>query len=414
MNYEEALRYIHETPKFSRELGNRLLKKLLGCLENPQEGLRFIHIAGTNGKGSAAAMLAEILRCSGFRTGLFTSPYIERFNERIRVDGAEIPDTELARIITRLRDTIEKADAPVSEFALDTAAAFCYFQACGCDVVVLETGLGGRLDATNVIRENLVTILTSIGLDHTQYLGETIQEITAEKCGIFKPGCPVVTAPRQTAEAIAVIRRRAAEMGILLYETEPAEKVSGGVCIRGTVYPLGLQGSFQADNAATAVEAVRVLRKRGMNIPESAVRRGLAQVKHMARFERFGDKVILDGCHNVQAAVELCSSLSELERPVYLCTAMMEDKDYQGCARILARAAAGVVATQLEMPRCCPAALLAQAFMACGIPAAAEASPEAALEKALALAGKEGVVCICGSLFLAGRLRPLLRKNIEI
>ena len=181
MNYEETLIYIHNTPKFARTLGNDLLKKLLKKLGNPQKDLKFIHIAGTNGKGSAAVMLSQILINCGLKVGLYTSPYIERFNERIRINGEEIPDDILADIATRIRETIEKYDTPVSEFALDTAIAFEYFKSQKCDIVVLETGLGGRLDATNVIDKSIVSVIMSIGFDHTQYLGETIEEITAEK-----------------------------------------------------------------------------------------------------------------------------------------------------------------------------------------------------------------------------------------
>ena len=207
MNYTETINYIHNTPKFSRVLGNDLLRKLLDKLGNPQKDLKFIHIAGTNGKGSAAIMLAQILTLSGYKTGLFTSPYIEVFNERIKVDGEIIDNKSLAEITTKIRNTIETYDTPVSEFALDTAIAFEYFKKQNCDIVVLETGLGGRLDATNVIDNAILTILMSIGLDHTQYLGETIEEITAEKCGIIKENNKVIVYPIQETGAKCVIEK---------------------------------------------------------------------------------------------------------------------------------------------------------------------------------------------------------------
>ncbi|MGN1092497.1 MAG: bifunctional folylpolyglutamate synthase/dihydrofolate synthase, partial [Monoglobaceae bacterium] len=192
MDYRESLNYIHKTPKFARVLGNDMLKKLLFHLGDPQKNLKFIHIAGTNGKGSYAVMMAEILKNSGYRVGLYTSPYIERFNERIQINGGQISDEALAEAATLVKQVIETNDAPVSEFALDTAIAFYYFNKHNCDIIVLETGLGGRIDATNVIDTAVLSVIMSIGYDHTQYLGNTIEEITYEKCGIIKPNGNVI------------------------------------------------------------------------------------------------------------------------------------------------------------------------------------------------------------------------------
>lgn len=410
MNYEETLSYIHNTPKFSRELGNKMLKKLLSHLGNPQERLRFIHIAGTNGKGSVASMLAEIFRCGGYCTGLFTSPYIERFNERIRVNGIEISDEALAETVTRVRHAIETFQAPVSEFALDTAVAFLYFEQCGCDLVVLETGLGGRLDATNVIDKSLVTILTAIGMDHMQYLGDSLEEITREKCGIIKPGCPVVVSPGQPEIVRQVIGKCAEELGSEVYFSSPATPISGGFLFKAMYYRLGLSGEFQAENAAVVMNALPLLARQGFVVLENEVRQGLLQVKHSARFERFGERVILDGGHNAQGAKALCQSLKALHKPIYLCMAMMEDKDYSACVKILSEVASSVVTTRVDMPRCCPAEKLAQEFSSHGILVTVMPEPEMALKTSLDLAKEDGIVCICGSLFLAGQLRPLLRK----
>lgn len=410
MDYKETIAYIHAMPKFSRKLGNTMLRRLLECLGNPQDELRFIHIAGTNGKGSVAAMLAKILSCAGFKTGLFTSPYIERFNERIRIGDQQISDTELSEIVTGIRNVIEKEKTEISEFALDTAVAFCYFAKEKCDLVVLETGLGGRLDATNVISKNLVTVLTAIGLDHTQYLGDTIEKITAEKCGIFKPGCPVVSSPGQEVEVCRVIRQYADEKNVPLFFAAMPEWEDQKVLYGGHIYQLGLEGTFQAENAAVVIEAVQQLRKQGFIISEEALRRGLAETKHVARFERFGGNIILDGGHNPQAAEKLCESLRQLKKPVYFCTAMMEDKDYIHCAEIFAEIAAGAITTQIDMPRCCHAQNLAFAFEKYGVRAIPVTDPEKAVLKALKMAEKNGIVCICGSLYLAGNLRPFLKK----
>ncbi len=203
MNYDETIEYIHSTPKFARVLGNTLLRRLLSKMDNPQKKLKFIHIAGTNGKGSCAVMLAEILKLCGLRTGLFTSPYIIRFNERIRVNGEQIPDARLAETASEIKNIIDENNVPVSEFALDTAIAFKYFADEKCDIVILETGLGGRLDATNVIASPIVSIIMSVGFDHMQYLGNTISAITTEKCGIIKNNRPVVVYPDLPDEALA-------------------------------------------------------------------------------------------------------------------------------------------------------------------------------------------------------------------
>lgn len=388
-----------------------MLEKLLVHLGNPQNHLRIVHIAGTNGKGSTAAMLAEILKSAGYRCGLFMSPYIERFNERIRINGEEIPDEELAEIITTLKDTIERYDAPVSEFALDTAAAFCWFSRQKCDFVVLETGLGGRLDATNVIKNPLVTVLTAIGMDHMQYLGNSLEEIAGEKCGIIKNGCPVVSYPLQEKSVQNVIVNRAKELNAPLFVAKEPVFVNHKICYEEKEYELGLSGEFQAYNAATVLATINVLKKNEISISDDAVEEGLKNAKNMARFEWFGNQIVLDGGHNVPAAKVLSQSLKQLDRPIYLCVAMMEDKDWEGFLKELAPVAEGVVVTQISMPRCCLAETLAAFLKKQNIVTEVEIDPFLAIEKAKTMAGEDGVVCICGSLYLAGEVRPYLNHN---
>ncbi len=387
-----------------------MLEKLLLHLDNPQNNLRIVHIAGTNGKGSTASMLAEILKEAGYCCGLYTSPYIERFNERIRVNGVEIPDAELAEIITNLRNTIERYDAPVSEFALDTAAAFCWFQKQNCDIVVLETGLGGRLDATNIITNPLVTVLTAIGMDHMQYLGDSIEKITAEKCGIIKENSPVVSYPLQEKTALKVIQNHAKEKNCPLFVAEIPERMEEGIVHQGNHYTLGLQGEFQAYNASTVLKTVEVLQELGFSISGDAIYSGLKKAKNMARFERFGERIILDGGHNVPAAKALVSSLKEFHKPIYFCVAMMEDKDYQGYLNELLQIANGAVVTQIPMPRCVTAQKLARNLKVHQLPVEMEEDPYIALKKTIEMAGNDGYVCVCGSLYLAGELRPFLTK----
>ena len=388
-----------------------MLEKLLVHLGNPQNHLRIVHIAGTNGKGSTAAMLAEILKSAGYRCGLFMSPYIERFNERIRINGEEIPDEELAEIITTLKDTIERYDAPVSEFALDTAAAFCWFSRQKCDFVVLETGLGGRLDATNVIKNPLVTVLTAIGMDHMQYLGNSLEEIAGEKCGILKTGCPVVSYPLQEKSVQNVIVNRAKELNAPLFVAKEPVFVNHKICYEEKEYELGLSGEFQAYNAATVLETIGVLKIAGIDISDDAIEEGLENAKNFARFERLWSNIILDGGHNVPAAKALISSLMAENKPLYFCIAMMEDKDWKGFLGEIISVAKGIVFTEVPMPRCCPVNRLSAFIETSKIKTAVEENPFLAIEKAKEMAGEEGVVCICGSLYLAGYVRPYLRDQ---
>ncbi|MBQ6569749.1 MAG: bifunctional folylpolyglutamate synthase/dihydrofolate synthase, partial [Clostridia bacterium] len=244
MNYEETINYIHSIPKFRRPLGNENLARLLGLLGNPQKKLRFVHIAGTNGKGSAAAMTAEILKRAGYKTGLFTSPFIEVFNERICVCGKNIPDNLLIEYTERVKNIMETSGALVSEFAFVTAVAFLYFYEQKCDFVVLEVGMGGSLDATNVIDNSVVSVIMKIALDHTQYLGDTIEEITVEKCGIIKQGGTVIAYPNEK-KTLDIIRAYAQEKHAEL-KIADVRKAEG--------YELSLKGAYQPYNAAVVLE----------------------------------------------------------------------------------------------------------------------------------------------------------------
>ncbi len=413
MDYEESLAYIHSTPKFARILGNDMLRKLLDNMGNPQDSLKFVHIAGTNGKGSAARLISGVLSEAGYKTGLFTSPYIERFNERIRIDGEEIADDELAQETTYVRSVIEEADAPVSEFALDTAIAFDYFSRKGCDIVVLEVGLGGRIDATNVIREAVVSVIMSVSFDHTQYLGNTLEEIAAEKCGIIKQGGDVCVYPKQAEEVWEVIRRTCESMGANLYTAQLPQRTDGGFILGEKKYPLGLKGEYQPYNAATALCVIDVMREKGFDIPEEAVYRAFAESSWPARFEFFGDDTVIDGAHNPDGARALMLSLKSCDRPAVLVVAMMSDKNTAECAAVLSKAADAVVTTQVMMERSLPAEELAELFRECGIgQVTAVKNPASAISQARRLAAdSDALVCICGSLYLAGEARKILREN---
>ncbi len=412
MNYNETIAYIHNTPKLSRHLGNDMLKKLLHFYGNPQNELKFIHIAGTNGKGSTACMLAEILQEAGYRTGLFTSPYLMRFNERIRINGTEIPDNELARITTELRINIEKNNAPVSEFALNTAIALLWFREQKTDIVVWETGLGGRLDATNVIPDKEVAVLTRIGLDHTQYLGNTLTEITAEKCGILTENGVVISYPDQEEEAASAIIREAKEKNNRVVFAVLPQRTDDGMIYRGTSYKIGLPGEYQRMNAATALETVFALREKGYSISEKAIQTGLLHAKNQGRYQWIRENILIDGAHNPQAIQALCDSLAQERKKIIFCVAMMEDKDYKEALTILSKYSDTIILTQLNMPRCCMVSELKQIAKPLFSNIYSFDNPVDALRMAENKARQNNTVCICGSLYFVGFASDSLHNNI--
>ena len=385
MDYQETLKYINDTPKFSKILGNDDLKILLAKLGNPEDKLEFIHIAGTNGKGSTASMLASILRASGKICGLYTSPFIEVFNERIQVDGENIADSDLARIATRVKSEIDALGVEISVFAQITAMAFLYFAEKECDIVVLETGLGGRLDATNVIPPAQLSIITKIGLDHTEYLGDTLEKIAEEKCGIIKAGTKVITTSCQEKSALSVIENTCKSLSVPLYVAEPTAD-----------FALSLQGEYQKENAGIAVCGAKAL-----GISEKHIKAGLLSTKWIARFEYLRDNLILDGGHNPDGVGALIESLKALNKPVTFVVAMMQDKDVCESSALIKDFAENVIVTEVKMPRCMKAEELAALFPDCEI----EKDSISAVKLAISKAPADSLICVCGSLYLAGEVR---------
>ena len=412
MNYTQSLEFIHSIPKFRRPLGNANLAKLLGFLGNPQRNLKFIHIAGTNGKGSVSAMTAEILKRSGYKTGLFTSPFLEVFNDRIRINGNIIKDDELADIATRVRATMDEHNALVSEFAFVTAMAFLYFYEQKCDFVVLEVGMGGALDATNVIDESIVSVICKIGLDHTQYLGDTVEKIAFEKCGIIRNNGCVVAYPNESVNDIII--QYAKDKNADLIIAQKAEIKENGFIYKGKEYTLSLKGTYQPQNAAVVLEVIDALCKKGVIIPYEAVSDGLANTHWAARFEFVAKNIIIDGGHNIDGIRALKASLLALNKDIILVMAMMEDKAYEECIREIAVIAKTVIVTELDMPRCLKAGKISEIIESMNIPVIVNNNPESALNQTLEMAG-DSIVCVCGSLFLAGEMRKKIKntKNIK-
>ncbi len=422
MTSEQALQYIHSTPNFARSAGLHRIRGLLERLGNPQRQLRFVHLAGTNGKGSTAAMVAQVLQTAGYRTGLYTSPYLQRFHERIRLNGAEIPDHALSAITEQVRQaveclTAEGVESP-NEFELVTAIGLCYYAQQRADIVVLEVGLGGRYDATNVIDAPLACGITSISLDHTAVLGDTVEAIAQEKVGIIKGGSICVLAPGQQEAVRSLVRRTCADCSVPLLESSregifvlSADREGLHFLRMGRRYRLPLLGAHQRDNLCTALDLIEALRLQGVEIPESAVEEGLAQVRWPGRMELLhGGTILLDCCHNPDGIAALCRGLDAIfpQVPILTVMGMLRDKDYTTGIGMLARRSRAFFAVSPPSPR----ALAPEEIAAAAAQNCREVRPCATLQEALAAARQERregeLVVICGSIPLVGAARELL------
>ena len=412
MNYEEALEYIHGISWTFCKPGLERISALCKALGDPQKKLKFIHIAGTNGKGSTSAMLESVLRESGYKTGLFTSPYIRTFNERMRVDGENISDGELAEITEYVRPFADAMTDKPTEFELISAIAFEYFSRNNCDVVVLEAGMGGRLDSTNVIDSALLSIITGIALDHTAFLGDTVEKIAAEKAGIIKCGCPVLFGGEDEA-AERVIRERAAEMNAPFSRVDRSSLTLHSQTLDGTVFDFGgyknmqirMLGSYQPRNAATVLSAIDILKERGFSIPDSAISRGLEATRWQARFEVISNDplVIFDGAHNPEGIAAAVESIRHYfgDKRVYVLTGVLRDKDYNIIASDISKVASRAFTLTPDNPRALRAEEYAEVLKEKGVEATPYPDIEGALSAAREQARRGGVPLICmGSLYL--------------
>jgi dihydrofolate synthase/folylpolyglutamate synthase len=436
MDYLEALRYLSERSgydrgfvanPFEREgVGLERTAWLLRAVGSPERRYPSVHIAGTKGKGSTAACLASILDAAGYRVGLYTSPHLHTFRERIQIAGRPIDSDLFARLMAELAAAnaalvAERPDwGEATAFELATALALLAFARAEVDVAVVEVGLGGRLDATNVLLPEVAAI-TSISYDHTQILGDTLAEIAREKAGIIKPGRPVVSAP-QRPEAEAVIVRTAAERDapLLLGGRDWAVKgTPARFSYRGPGGELRdlrlvLRGAHQVENAGVALAVVQLLGARGLPIPEPALRRGLAQVRWPGRLEVLRERplVVVDGAHNVDSAERLAQAMREefAWRRLVLILGIARDKDIPGIVRALAPLADEVVAVASHSPRAAaPERILAAVGeVAPGVPARAAGSVAAALDAALGRAGPEDLILVTGSLYAVAEAREAL------
>lgn len=421
MTYEEALTYIHSTPNFARGASLERIRGLLVLLGNPQQELRFVHIAGTNGKGSTAAMTASILQAAGYRTGLYTSPYLERFNERMRLNGRMISDEELAQVTEQVKEAVEQLEAQgvesPNEFERVTAIAFCWYARRKAEIVVLEVGLGGCWDATNVIDPPEACAITSISLDHTTVLGNTVEEIAREKGGILKTGSLCVLSPDQPEGVRQVIREIAQETKVPLLESSENQisditRDSGGMSFLwlGRRLHLPLLGGYQASNVCTVLSLVECLRMRGWEIPASAVEGGLASVTWPGRLELLEGHILLDCGHNPGGIDALCRELDTTfqGRPVVAVMGMLRDKAYEGCLKEVAQRSQQFFAVSPPSPRALSVEQIgAVASEVCPSVDLCTSIPEG-IEKACRALPEGGLMVICGSIPLVGEGRQYL------
>lgn len=425
MNYKEARVYLDQVSKYGSVLGLDNMRELLDRLGNPQKDLKFIHISGTNGKGSVLAYLSTVLSGAGYRTGRYLSPTLFSYREKIQVDGEKINKESLAAHVTAIaeasRDMQEKNAGTPTIFEVETVLAFLYFKEMKCDIVVLETGMGGALDATNIIDTTVLAVIASISMDHMEFLGDTLAKIAEQKAGIIKPDISVVSAC-QEPEAAQVIRNtcRRQRCSLQTVEPEALTQICYGYERQSFSYKswknmeISLAGSYQVINAALALEAVEALRRLGYILPEEQVREGFARTEWRGRFTVIGRDplIVMDGAHNPAAARTLRDSL-QLYFPgktLYYIFGMFRDKDYDGVIALTAPLAKHIITVAApENPRALPAEALAKAVAKVNPSVEAADSIAQAVRNSLDYAADGDVIVIFGSLSYLGEAEKEVR-----
>lgn len=412
MNYTEALEYIHSICWTFTKPGLERISALCEKLGNPQDELKFIHVAGTNGKGSFCSMLDSVLRAAGYKTGLFTSPYIKVFNERMQFCGKNIEDNDLAEITEYVKPYADSMEDKPTEFELITAIGFEYFKHKKCDVVILEAGMGGRLDSTNIIKSSLLSVITGISLDHTAFLGDTVEKIAAEKAGIIKENGSVLFGGNSKSVE-EVIKAKAAEMGA---DYHFADKTSLDIVssdLTGSTFNylgykevnLPLLGLYQPSNAANVLCALEILKAKGITVSEKAVREGLLAARWPARFEIISRDplIIFDGAHNPEGIETAVTSIKRYfgDQKVCILTGVMKDKDYNYIAGKFAEISDRAFTITPQNPRALPAEEYAKVLEGVGITATSYSSVADALEDAKKYAKETSTALLClGSLYM--------------
>ncbi len=420
MNYEAALEYLHGTLKFGSIFGLDRITKLLDLMGNPQKKLKFIHIAGTNGKGSTTAFISNILLEAGYRTGMFTSPYIQRFTERIKVNNTEISNYELAEQVLKIKGKIEEMvsngyEHP-TEFEIITAAAMEYFYIQNCDFVVLEVGLGGIVDSTNVIDLPEVSVITTISMDHMDRLGDTLGEIAAQKAGIIKQNGLVVLYP-QEQEAEEVINKVAKEKNAKIHKVDFSTLSKKSFGLEGQIFEykdfenikIGLLGDHQMRNAAVAIDTCELLCNKGVAITHRNILEGLENTTWPGRLEIINENplVMIDGAHNLEGGQALNSAMDKyfIQKKKIFIVGFLRDKDFKGIMDMLSSKADTIITVTPNNDRAVPSAELAKFLKIYSCTVIDGISIQNGLRIAVGLADKESVICAFGSLYMIGEIR---------
>ncbi len=419
--YHQCLRSMFGLRRFGIKLGLETISGVLSALGDPQADYRTVHVAGTNGKGSIASALATILHRAGYRAGLYTSPHLVRFNERICIDGDPITDAEVVAAHDAVR-SVRGGDREMTFFEYATAMAFFAFSRRAVDWAVIETGMGGRLDATNVVRPDL-TVISNISLEHQAYLGRTLAEIAGEKAGIIKPEIPVVTGVRGR-RVVPVIESRARSRGAPVYRLGSDFRVRRHIDGAFSYYGLdtdyrrlstALPGYHQVDNAALALAGTEVLRRRGAAISEAAVRQGLAENRWPGRLEVISKDpfILLDGAHNLMAARNLATYLARdlADRPITLVAGILDDKPYAAMLGVLLPLCRRVILTRATIERALPPERLAEVAADQIADITIRPTVGDALGYAIETVGSDDVICVAGSLYVVGEAREILERN---
>ncbi len=423
MNIDQALEYIHSVSWKGSIPGLSRIEKLLSLIGNPERTLKYVHIVGTNGKGSTAAIISSVMQTAGYTVGMYTSPFIITFNERMQVNGEMISDAELAEITEYIKPYAESMEDRPTEFELITAIAFIYFSRHNCDIVVLEAGMGGEFDATNVIPSPEVAVFTNIGLDHTDYLGDTVEKIAATKSGVIKRGCDCVMY-RSSASVEAVIEQKCASLDVTLTKSDFDSVRSVSVSLEGQVFDwknyknlfLPLLGAHQLRNAATALTAVEKLACRGFTVTKENLRDGLLKTSWQGRFELLRHKplFIVDGGHNPQCMEALANNIRDYlpDTSLTVLTGVLADKDYTAMYDLVAPYIKEFFLVTPPSPRALKASELAKKLSVYGKPVCVCESVEHGVNEAVRSAGENGTVLAFGSLYMIGDIKNAVNKMV--
>ena len=420
MTLDEALRYIHEVCWKGTIPGLERIQALLDAMGNPERKCKFVHVTGTNGKGSTCAMVASILRKAGYKTGLYTSPYLIRFNERIQINGEQISDADICELTEYVKPFAESIFERPTEFEMVTAIGFEYFARHKCDIVVCEVGMGGEFDATNVIPAPEAAVICNIGLDHTEVLGDTLEKIAGAKAGIIKPGCDAVLY-RERPSVEAVFEERCKALNAPLHKADFDSLHLLSHSLEGQVFDwerfhalrLPLLGEHQLHNAAVALTTARVLQKRGWKITDEQIREGIESVRWPGRFElmRKDPMFIIDGGHNPQCIEALVRNIRDYlpGRELTVLTGVLGDKDFHCMYRDVAQYAKEFITITPANPRALTAEKLADYLRQFGKPVTACDVVADGVRLAIEHAGKDGVVLCYGSLYMIGDIDAALQ-----